>query len=284
MSPRRRPARPRSLRGRLLLALLSLVAVALIALDAVVHTALSDDLLRRTDVTLRAVSRRVAQQVRRPDPDSRLGNDVRLLGASEFYLRLRRPDHTVRDLVPQLRDPQDAAPRIPDPLSEVRDTEVVTVGPAAAGGPDYRLLVQRIPGHGTLIAATPLDQVQGTLRRVLIVEAAATGGVVALLGAAGLWVLRRGLRPLEAMARDADAIASGDRAGQVETADADTEVGRLGLALNTMLAAERTTQDRLRRFVADASHELRTPVTAVLGYADLHHQGALGAASRRDRA
>ncbi|MEU6843538.1 HAMP domain-containing sensor histidine kinase [Streptomyces sp. NPDC046716] len=282
-APRRRPVRPRSLRGRLLIALLALVAVALLALDAVVYTALSSDLMHRTDVTLRAVRQRVTQQLRQAAPDGRLGNDVRLLGASEFYLQLRRTDGTVRDLVPQLRDPDDAAPRMPAPLSRVRGTGVLTVGPAAAGGPDYRLLVDRVPGRGTLIAATPLDQVQGTLRQVLIVEATATGGVLVLLGAAGLWVLRRGLRPLEAMARDADAIASGDRAGQVAPADDDTEVGRLGLALNTMLAVERTTQDRLRRFVADASHELRTPVTAVLGYADLHHQGAVGTPEQRER-
>ncbi|MFE6890778.1 ATP-binding protein [Streptomyces sp. NPDC057694] len=277
------PVRPRSLRGRLLLALLGLVAVALIALDAVVYTALSHDLMHRTDVTLRAVRQRVTQQLRQAEPDGKLGNDVRLLGASEFYLQLRRTDGTVRDLVPQLRDPEDAAPRVPDPLSEVRGAGLSTVGPAAAGGPDYRLLVQRVPGRGTLIAATPLDQVQGTLRQVLIVEAAATGGVLVLLAAAGLWVLRRGLRPLEAMARDADAIASGDRAGQVAPAADDTEVGRLGLALNTMLAVERTTQDRLRSFVADASHELRTPVTAVLGYADLYEQGAVVTAAQRAR-
>ncbi|MFI5660922.1 ATP-binding protein [Streptomyces sp. NPDC051684] len=285
--PRRRSVRlrlrPRSLRGRLLLALLTLAAVALIALDAVVYTALSSDLMHRTDTTLRAVRQRTAQQLQQAGPDGKLGNDVRLLGASEFYLQLRRPDGTVRDLVTQLRDPEDAAPRVPNPLSEVRGAGALTVGPAESGGPDYRLLVQRVPGRGTLVAATPLDQVQGTLRQVLIVEAAATGGVLVLLAGAGLCVLRRGLRPLESMARDADAIASGDHGGQVAPADEDTEVGRLGLALNTMLAVERTTQDRLRRFVADASHELRTPVTAVLGYADLHHQGAVTTPAQRER-
>ncbi|MET8685075.1 HAMP domain-containing sensor histidine kinase [Streptomyces sp. NPDC004732] len=280
---RRRSLRPRSLRGRLLLALLTLVAAALLALDTVVYTALSNDLMHRSDVTLRAVRQRVAQQLEQAGPDGKLGNDVRLFGASEFYLQLRRPDGTVRDLVPRLRDPDDAVPRLPDPLSRARGTDPVTVGPAAPGGPDYRLLVQRVPGRGTLVAAVPLDQVQGTLRQVLIVETAATGGVLALLAGAGLWVLRRGLRPLESMARDADAIADGDRAGHVAPADDDTEVGRLGLALNTMLAVERTTQDRLRRFVADASHELRTPVTAVLGYADLHHQGALALPEQRER-
>lgn len=279
----RRRALPRSLRGRLLVALLTLATTALLALDAVVYGALSSDLTHRTDVTLHAVRRRVAQQLAHSAPGGDLGNDVRLLGASEFYLQLRRPDGTVRELAPRLRDPDHAAPRLPDPLSRAEGDAPVTVGPAAADGPDYRLLAQRIPGRGTLIAAAPLDQVQGTLRQVLWVEAAATCGVIALLAGAGLWVLRRGLTPLESMARDADRIASGDRASRVEPADEDTEVGRLGLALNTMLAAERSTQERLRRFVADASHELRTPLTAVLGYADLHHQGALAEPERRER-
>ncbi|MEV0094911.1 HAMP domain-containing sensor histidine kinase [Streptomyces sp. NPDC050738] len=279
----RRSLRPRSLRGQLLLALLILAATALLALDTVVYGALSNDLTHRTDVTLRAVRQRVAQQLEQTGPGGILGTDVRLLGASEFYLQLRRPDGSVRDLVPGLRDPGNAAPQLPGSLAGAHGTDPVTVGPAVPGGPDYRLLVQRIPGRGTLIAAVPLDQVQGTLRKVLIVEAAATVGVLALLAGSGLWLLRRGLRPLESMARDADAIAFGDRAGRVAPADDTTEVGRLGLALNTMLAAERTTQDRLRRFVADASHELRTPVTAVLGYADLHHQGALTVPEQRER-
>ncbi|MGE6738252.1 HAMP domain-containing protein, partial [Streptomyces sp. NPDC059900] len=258
----RRRTRPRSLRGRLLLALLALAAVALIVLDVVVYGALRGDLVERTDVTLRAVRQRAASELAQPGAGTSLGNDVRLLGASEFYLQVRRPDGTVRNLAPRLRDPDDTAPRLPDPLPAPGAREPVTVAAKGPGDPDYRLLTQRVPGHGTLIAAAPLDQVQGTLHRVLAVEAAATGGVLALLAGAGLWVLRRGLRPLESMARSADAIAAGERAGRVTPADADTEVGRLGLALNTMLAGQQATQERLRRFVADASHELRTPVTA----------------------
>ncbi|MEU6673905.1 HAMP domain-containing sensor histidine kinase [Streptomyces sp. NPDC046925] len=287
MTPRtswRRRTRPRSLRGRLLLALLTLAAVALIVLDVVVYGALQGDLTERTDVTLRAVRQRAANQLAQPGAGTTLGNDVRLLGASEFYLQLRRPDGTVRNLAPRLRDPDDTAPRLPDPLPAPGAHEPVTVAAKGPGDPDYRLLTQRVLGQGTLIAAVPLDQVQGTLRRVLVVEAAATGGVLAMLAGAGLWVLRRGLRPLESMAHSADAIAAGERSGRVAPADADTEVGRLGLALNTMLAGQQATQERLRRFVADASHELRTPVTAVLGYADLHHQGVLAVPEQRERA
>lgn len=281
---RRLAPRPRSLRGRLLLAVLALAAAALLALDAVVYAALSGYLTDRTDVTLRAVRQRVAQQVAESGPGGVQGNDVRLLGASEFYLQLRRPDGRARELVPGLRDPANATPRLPDPLPAPGGRKPVTVGSTRAGGPEYRLLTQRVPGRGTLIAAVPMDRTRGTLRRLLFTEVAATGGALVLLAGTGLWVLRRGLRPLEVMARDADAIAAGRTAGRVAPADEDTEVGRLGLALNTMLAGQQATQERLRRFVADASHELRTPVTAVLGYADLHHQGVLEVPGQRERA
>lgn len=287
MNPRRAgrlALRPRSLRGRLLLAVLALAATVLLALDAVVYGVLRGYLTDRTDITLRAVRQRVAQQLTAEGPGGVLGNDVRMLGASEFYLELRKPDGRVRELVPGLRDPADAAPKVPDPLPKPGGRMPVTVGSIRPGGPEYRLLTQRIPGRGTLIAAVPLDQLHGTLRLLLIAEAAATGGALVLLAGAGLWILRRGLRPLETMAHAADTIAAGHTAGRVAPAGEDTEVGRLGLALNTMLTRQQATQDRLRRFVADASHELRTPVTAVLGYADLHHQGVLAVPEQRERA
>ena len=67
----------------------------------------------------------------------------------------------------------------------------------------------------------------------------------------------------------------------METATPRTEVGRLGLALNQMLdrleeafAKQRASEDRLRRFLADASHELRTPLASIRGYAELFRIGA----------
>jgi two-component system OmpR family sensor kinase len=87
--------------------------------------------------------------------------------------------------------------------------------------------------------------------------------------------------PLERIAATAGDIAGGDLSRRVEPAEPDTEIGRLGLALNAMLTqietafAERAaSEDRLRRFVADASHELRTPLTAIRGYAELFRRGA----------
>jgi two-component system OmpR family sensor kinase len=99
-------------------------------------------------------------------------------------------------------------------------------------------------------------------------------------------VVRLSLRPLDAIGATAAAIAGGELSRRIELADGRTEVGRLGLALNAMLAqietafkAREASERKLRRFVADASHELRTPLTAVRAYAELFTRGA---ASRPD--
>ena len=104
-------------------------------------------------------------------------------------------------------------------------------------------------------------------------------------------LIRRGLRPLEDMAKEADAIAAGDLTRRVQPTDGDGEIARLGRALNGMLAQIETafaqrarSEDRLRSFLADASHELRTPLTSIRGYAELLRKDALGDEPARDRA
>ena len=109
-----------------------------------------------------------------------------------------------------------------------------------------------------------------------------------VLGVAGFAVVHRSLRPLVEVERTAAAIAAGQLDRRVPTRDPRTEVGRLSLALNGMLAqiqsamaasessAEkaRGSEERMRRFITDASHELRTPLTTIRGFAELYRQGA----------
>ena len=104
-------------------------------------------------------------------------------------------------------------------------------------------------------------------------------------------LIRQGLRPLEDMAREADAIAAGDLTRRVQPTEGDGEIARLGRALNGMLAQIETafaqrarSEERLRSFLADASHELRTPLTSIRGYAELLRKDALEDRAARDRA
>jgi two-component system OmpR family sensor kinase len=147
----------------------------------------------------------------------------------------------------------------------------------------WRILVTRSTrGDGDLVlVAVPLTDVQYQLDQLVALETIGSLALVAILATGAWFILRRGLRPLEAMATSARSITAGDLSQRVEPADTRSEVGQLGLALNTMLgeieAAFRereATELRLRQFLSDASHELRTPLTSIQGFAELFRLGA----------
>jgi two-component system OmpR family sensor kinase len=150
------------------------------------------------------------------------------------------------------------------------------------GGSQWRLLV--LPGQeqGTYrVVAIPLSEVDFALNDVVELEAFIGAAVLVAMVVVALLIVRLGLRPLERMGHTAEAIAGGDLSRRVSPATPRTEIGRLGLALNGMLSqiesafAERTrSEQRLRRFIADASHELRTPLTSIRGYSELLRRGA----------
>jgi two-component system OmpR family sensor kinase len=160
-------------------------------------------------------------------------------------------------------------------------TTYLTVPSAQASGPEFRVRASVLTSGEVLIVADPIDATTATLRRLLWAEIAVTAA--ALLGAIalGLWLVRVGLRPLRDVERTAEAIAAGDLMHRVPNANETTEVGHVATALNVMLerietsfAALQTSETRLRRFVSDASHELRTPVAAISAYAQLFAHGA----------
>jgi two-component system OmpR family sensor kinase len=92
------------------------------------------------------------------------------------------------------------------------------------------------------------------------------------------------------MEQAAHAIAAGDLNHPIADERSTTEVGRLGVALHSMMnpirasfAEQERAQGKLRRFLADASHELRTPITSVRGYAQLHQRTRTGRDPEVDR-
>jgi two-component system, OmpR family, sensor kinase len=158
-------------------------------------------------------------------------------------------------------------------------------GPHTLIGPNgtthLRVVSLNAPG-GSLVAGTSLDQVYETIVQVELIVLLGSIAVVLVIGFGVFVVLRRGLRPIETMAAQADRITAGDLTDRVTPHHPGSEVGRLGTALNGMLGRieadvqeREASQQQMRRFFADASHELRTPLASLRANAELYQQGAL---------
>lgn len=278
-----------SLRARLILAVIALAAAGLVAADVATYSSLRSFLIARTDSSLTEAHLGIQRALQNPRPRGDYEGDL-LSAAPGDYVELRRLDGAVlasgtverpgAAVPPPPSLPRTIAlPTVPAGVDRVRSFTV----PAVSGGDRYRVrasIETQQPGEILLIAA-PLHEVDATLNRLLWIELLVTALVLAAIGAIGLWVVRLSLRPLDAIGATADAIAGGELSRRIDRVDEKTEIGRLGLALNAMLAqiesafrAREASERKLRRFVADASHELRTPLAAVRAYAELFARGA----------
>lgn len=175
---------------------------------------------------------------------------------------------------------------VPAIVTSSKTSSTGTLSHHAAGQYRVRASIEPTLPTAMILIAAPLNGLDSTLHRLLVVELLVTVGVLLGLVVLGSWVVRIGLSPLEAIRRTAATISRGDLSQRIERTDERTEVGRLGAVLNQMLSqiessfrAREATEQKLRRFVADASHELRTPLAAVRAYAELFSRGA---ASRPD--
>jgi two-component system, OmpR family, sensor kinase len=286
-----------SLRARLLAAVLLLTAAGLLLVGGIVYAEQRSFLYQRVDEQARSAPPAAAHALADagigptidPDHDHRGGRGdggrppdaggPRLLPQGTFVQR--RSDSgrilgsaTISYVVGVRADP--ALPRT------VPVGRLLTVRGKGGDEKRYRVYAGADPaGFGTTVVAVPLTEVDQNLRRLLAVLALVVGGVLLVLGFAAWAVVRVGLLPLDRMGHTAGAIAGGDLSHRVESTDPRTEVGRLGIALNAMLdrleaafGARKASEDRLRRFIADASHELRTPLASIRGYAELFRMGA----------
>ncbi|MDA0184000.1 HAMP domain-containing histidine kinase [Solirubrobacter phytolaccae] len=273
-----------SLRGRLVAGVLALAAVGMLLVGGITYTTQRSFQLDRVDQQLASAvpalqhefMERNGGSSKNPYRGGRRGAPPPGGGApSDTFGQLRNASGTVVDSEFLGPDDSGESPELPADIALGDATTVET--PQG----DYRVLAQRFGDNAVTVAAIPLSATNQALDRLLLVLSLVIGGVLALVGAFAWVVVRIGLLPLDRMGHTAAAIAGGDLSHRVEMTDPRTEVGRLGTALNRMLdrledafAAREASQERLRRFIADASHELRTPLVSIRGYAELYRMGA----------
>lgn len=219
------------------------------------------------------------------------GNGGQAPRYSNLYLGLLSADGELTTLhVPDLRE-GDA----PIPVVTAAQVEALRSGEAVTVGSDqdarYRLFVRMERGEVLGVLGLSLHDVDSAVRRLGTVLAIAVTSVLGVLALVTWWVIRLGVRPVRRMTATAGAIAAGDLSQRVPESDPGTEAGELGEALNAMLERiedafdqRSASEARLRQFVGDASHELRTPVTTIRGYAELYRTGALDDRAELDEA
>ncbi|HEY3751249.1 MAG TPA: HAMP domain-containing sensor histidine kinase [Pseudonocardiaceae bacterium] len=279
------------LRVQLVVTLLLLLAAVLIGSYFVASTSMQGYLLNQLDVRLGRTTVQVVRVLstgQLPGGGDRFGGRPPISDGDQISVELngqtvwRSPTATGNTSAPQLP----ASPEI---------GTAFTV-PSQGGGTNWRVLATAVPtttvaganSTATVVVATDQSEVDTAIGDLSTMYLRISVGALVLLGALGYALVRSSLRPLEEVEQTAEGIAAGDLSRRVPVRRPRSEVGRLAGAFNTMVeriesafraserseASARSSEERMRRFVADASHELRTPLTSIRGYAELYRQGA----------
>jgi two-component system OmpR family sensor kinase len=281
------------LRNRLILAAVFLASLAIIASDFAANTALRSYLISQVDNQLFSISSGSLERLDRAGiaPQSefeesrspfRVLQPIRGVPTSTSLTLLDREGNLIGQVGGELAGQNFGVTGLKVSQVERYENKPFTIE-GEGRNPDVRALALVLPtGMGSVIAANSLEEVDKTLSQLRFLFFFLGLIAIFLTALVSRWIIAISLRPLDKVEETAEAIAAGDLSARLPAAKPDTEVGRLTTSLNMMLSrieqsfsVRVESENKLRRFVADASHELRTPLTAIRGFAELHRQGAV---------
>jgi len=288
------------LRVKLITALLALVIIALGAISVASVYVLHSYLTTQRDDELKGTISRLATDTLISNP----GYLYQVQFQQNLFAGIQSPGSQLAwsfAAMPGIGNsgqPRQSPPALPTSAGWAGISPVLVTVPAQSGSDTWRVIAENISypavsstgsmqqETGTLVVATDLGNIDATVRRIAYFDMIVGAVIVFVLALVGVAAVRANLRPLDEIEETAEAIADGHLDRRVPERDPRTEIGRLGRSLNSMLsqiesafhareeseAAAHKSEERMRRFIADAGHELRTPLTAIRGFAEYYRQ------------
>jgi two-component system OmpR family sensor kinase len=295
------------LRTKLITSVLCLVLIALGAISVASTYMLHQYLIRQHDGDIEAVFSQVNASGRLPNHVSNIIG-IAAPTMSNLVEGLQAPGSQLTwgqfNNLPLMGTP-DPLPKLPTNGLWTGSANFSTSGvislPAQSGPNTWRVMAETVTvptdtGTSTvvLVAAEDIGNIGALTMRLVVFDLIVDGAIVIVLASVAIAVIQTNLRPLNDIEMTAGQIATGHLDHRIPERDPRTEIGRLGRSLNTMLSqiehafhsqeeserAAHQSEERMRRFIADASHELRTPLTTIRGFA-AHYRQRGGAAGSR---
>ena len=289
-----------SLRTKLITAVLGLVILALVAISFTSVSLLRSYLTIEHDGQLQNVYQTIAAAPGYYFRGLSTNIAYQVPGTPNIYAGIQQPGDQLSPVNSNSSGPmlpggsignqQQSVPNVPtgQVWAAANSGNLVTVN-AQSGPNTWRVIASPVTiGNvsGTLVVGYDLGNINAEIGRLTLVDLAVSGAIIVVLAIVAIAVVQANLRPLNDIEMTAGQIAKGHLNHRIPERDPRTEIGSLGRSLNTMLSqiesafhaqeeseqAAHESEERMRRFIADASHELRTPLTTIRGFAEYYRQ------------